>query len=149
MLTSSQQEFSDSQNVTGAGATASTNYIDLGATGTVLGAPAALTRDVAKGTPVPIYVRFDSAPTGTSPTITVAVQVDDNTAFSSAKTVLTTDSKAGGAAGDEIYVPVYLPEGTDERYLRLNYTLGGTSPDYTLSAGVVTSKNSNKTVPGA
>jgi hypothetical protein len=144
---SAQQLFSDAQALTTTAA--STNHIDLGATGTVLGAPAALTRDIAKGEPIPIVVKMDVAAGGTSPTITVSVQVDDNSSFSSATTVLTTDSKSGGAAGDEIYIPVYLPEGTNERYLRLNYTLGGTSPTYTVTAGVVKGRNSNYTVPGA
>ena len=146
MLTSQEQVFSDSQNLTSSGA--STNYIDLGATGTVLGAPTALTRDIGKGRPIPIVVRLTAAPSGTSPTLDVAVQVDDNDSFSSPTTVSTAPQVAGGAAGDEVYLDVYLPEGVNQRYLRLNYTLGGTSPNYTVFAGVVAGKQSN-TVPGA
>lgn len=147
MLLSAQQTFSDAQALT---ATAvSTNIIDLGATGTVLGAPAALTQDIAKGEPIPIVVKMDVAAGGTSPTITVSVQVDTVENFASPTIVLTTVSKAAGAAGDEIYVPVYLPEGTNQRYLRLNYTLGGTSPTYTVTAAIVKGKSSNTTVPGA
>lgn len=147
MLTSAQQLFSDGQALTTTAA--STNLIDLGATGTVLGAPAALIRDIAKGNEVALFVRMDVAAGGTNPTITVSVQVDDNASFSSATTVLTTPTKSGGAAGDEIWVPIVLPEGTNERYLRLNYTLGGTTPTYTVTAGITAARSSNYTVPGA
>lgn len=147
MLLSAEQLFSDGQALTATGA--STNIIDLGATGTVLGAPAALVRDIAKGKPIAIVVKLDVAAGGTNPTLDVAVQVDDNTGFSSATTVGTSEQKAGGAAGDEVWLDVYLPEGTNEQYLRLNYTLGGTTPTYTLTAGVVAARTSNYTVPGA
>ena len=146
MLLSAEQLFSDSQALTATGA--STNIIDLGATGTVLNAPAALVRDIGKGNPIPIIVNLDVAAGGTSPTLDIAVQVDTTDAFSSPTTVATSEQVAGGAAGDSVYLDVYLPEGTNERYLRLNYTLGGTSPTYTLTAGVVMGKQSN-TVPGA
>jgi hypothetical protein len=146
MLTSVQQEFSDSQNVTADAA--STNIIDLGATGTVLNAPAALVRDIGKGEPIPIYVRLDSAAGGTNPTLIVDVQVDTVENFASPTTVASSESLAGGAAGEEVYLNVYLPEDTNQRYLRLYYDVGGTSPDYTLSAGVVMAKSSS-IIPGA
>lgn len=146
MLISAQQTFSDAQALTGTAV--STNVIDLGATGTVLNAPAALVRDIGKGNPVAIFVRLNVAAGGTSPTIIVDVEVDDNVGFSSATTVASSAIKAGGAAGDEIYLSVYLPEGTNERYLRLNYTLGGTSPTYTVTSAVTLGKSSNL-VPGA
>ena len=147
MLMSNQQLFSDSQALTTTAA--STNVIDLGATGTVLDAPAALVRDIGKGKPIPIFVRLEVDAGGTSPTLDVAVQIDTVENFASATTVATATQVAGGSAGDEVYLDVYLPEGTDERYLRLNYTLGGTTPTYTVSAGVVMHKSSNATVPGA
>ena len=147
MLFSKQNEFSDSQVVTTSAA--STNQIDLGAPGTVRGAPAALVRDIGKGKPIPIVVRLDIAATGTSPTLAVTVQVDNDVAFGSPTTVASAPTLAGGAAGAEIYLDVYLPEGTNERYLRLLYTTGGTTPSYQITAGVVAAKQSNKTVPGA
>lgn len=147
MLTSEQQLFSDAQAVTTSAA--STNLIDLGATGTVLCAPAALVRDIAKGKPIPIYVRHLVAAGGTSPTFQVQVQIDTDSGFGSATTVATSESVAGAAAGQEQYVDVYLPEGTNERYLRLNYVTGGTTPTHTVEAGIVMAKSSNPTVPGA
>ena len=145
MLFSQQQLFSDEQALTATAA--STNIIDLGATGTVLGAPAALTRDIGKGNPIPIVVRLGADAGGTSPTLDVAVQVDTVENFASPTTVATATQKSGGTDGDEIYLDVYLPEGTNQRYLRLNYTLGGTSPTYTVTAGIVAAKQSS-TVPG-
>lgn len=147
MLISEQQTFSDAQALTATAA--STNLIDLGATGTVLGSSVALTRDIGPGTPVEFIIKLDVDSGGTSPTLDVAVQVDDNDSFSSAKTVASSEQLAGGSAGDEVQIAYVLPEGTDERYLRLNYTLGGTSPTYTLTAAIVAAKNTNKTVPGA
>jgi hypothetical protein len=147
MLMSNQQLFSDSQALTATAA--STNIIDLTATGTVLGAPTALVRDIGKGNPIPLSVRHMVASGGTSPTLVVAVQVDTVAAFSSPTTVLTSETFAGAAAGDEAYIEVYLPETVSQRFLRLNYTLGGTSPTFTVTAGIVMAKSSNVTVPGA
>lgn len=146
MMLSAEQLFSDSQALTTTAA--STNIIDLGATGTVIGAPAALVRDIGKGNPIPIIVNFDVAAGGTSPTLDIAVQVDTVENFASPTTVATATQVAGGAAGDSVYLDVYLPEGTNQRYLRINYTLGGTSPTYTVTAGIVAGKQSN-VVPGA
>lgn len=147
MLISNESLFSDSQNITATGA--STNIIDLGATGTVLGAPAALTRDIGKGNPIPVVVRLGADASGTSPTLDVSVQVDTVANFASPTTVAAATQKAGGTDGDEIYLDVYLPEGTNQRYLRLLYTLGGTNPDYTITAFIPAAKQSNSSVPGA
>ena len=145
MILSKQQAFSESQALTASAA--STNILDLGAPGTVLGAPAALARDIGKSA-IPILVQLDAAAGGTSPTITVTVQTDDNAAFSSATTVFTTQAKAGGAAGDRIELYL-LPELVKERYVRLFYTLAGTSPTYTVTAVIVLADQTNDTVPGA
>lgn len=140
MILSAEQTFSESQNLTASGP--STNVIDLGAPGTVLGGPAALVRDIGKGRPIPIMVQLTAAAGGTSPTLVVALQMDTTSAFSSATTVATTATIAGGSAGQR--VPLYvLPEGITERYIRLYYTLGGTSPDYTLDAFIAAADQSN------
>lgn len=133
MIISTQQQFSDGQNVTADAA--STNLIDLGATGTVLGAPAALVRDIGKGTPVKIVVQLDTAAGGTSPTVDVTLQMDTTSAFSSPTTIATAPQKAAGAAGDRIAL-YWVPDGTSERYIRLHYNVGGTSPDYTFTSFV-------------
>ena len=140
MILSKQQNFSEGQNLTASGA--STNYIDLGAPGTVKNGPAALVRDIGKGGKIQILVSLPVAASGTSPTLDVDLEMDDNTSFSSATVVASAPQKAGGAAGDRIAL-FTLPEGITERYIRLNYTLGGTSPDYTVDAGIVMGDQTN------
>lgn len=140
MLMSKQQNFSESQALTTSAA--STNIIDLGATGTVLGAPAALIRDIGKGNRIDVLVSLDVAAGGTSPTLDVDLEVDDNDAFSSATVVASAQQVAGGAAGDRVTL-YWIPEGTNERYMRLNYTTGGTSPTHTVTAGIVMSDQTN------
>ena len=145
MILSANQTFSDGQALTGTAA--STNVIDLGATGTVLKAPAALIRDVGKGNPIQVLVQFDVAAGGTSPTIDITLEMDTADSFASATTVATVPQIAGGAAGQR--VPFYvLPEQITERYIRLNYTLGGTSPTYTVTAAIVLADQTSDGVAG-
>lgn len=148
MLLSTELTFSDAQVTSGA-SEVSDNVIDLGATGTVHGSPVALVRDIGKGNPIPIIVRLDADAGGTSPTLVVTVEIDTVENFASEDTVATSILHTAGVAGDEIWLNVYLPEGTNQRYLRLLYTTGGTTPVYTLTAAVVAAKQSNTTVPGA
>jgi len=147
MLTSLQQEFSLAQALTTTG-DPSDNIIDLGATGTVLNAPAPLVQDIGKGKPIPIYVKLDVDAGGTNPTIQVVVEVDTVEGFGSPTTLLSTEVIADGLAGDELYFEAYLPEGTNQRYLRLDYILTGTTPTYTVTAGITMARQTS-VVPGA
>lgn len=140
MILSSELIFSEEQNLTADGA--STNIIDLGETGTPLGAPTSLVRDIGKGKPVPILVQLTEDAGGTSPTLDVELQVDDDEAFGSPKTVMSAQQVEGGSDGDRVWLWV-VPEETNERYMRLNYTLGGTSPDYTVTAAIVAADQTN------
>ena len=138
MIFSAEDLFSDGQVLSASGA--STNYFDLGAHGTVLGSPSALDyHNFSQG--IPLWVANAAAATGTSPTCTVKVEQDDNTAFSSA-TDVTPAYSLGTAAGDKISLHV-LPENITERYFRLQYTLGGTTPVFTIDAGVVGARQTN------
>lgn len=117
--------FSDAQALTGTSAVASTNYVNLGTAYSYLGT----------GEPMAVAITVDVAAGGTSPTLTVAVQSDDNTSFSSAATVATTAAIAGATlvAGYEIVIPI--PAGVStEQYLRLSYIQGGTTPTITVTA---------------
>lgn len=147
MLLSVEQTFSDAQALTLTGA-ASTNLIDLGATGTVLGAPAPLIRDIGKGKPIPIIVRMDVAAGGTAPTIQVNVEIDTAATFPSATIIASSLVVAAATAGQEIWLDVYLPEGANQRFIRLDYITGGTTPTHTVTAAIVAAKQSS-TVPGA
>ena len=146
MLFDKENLFSEAQAVT---ATAvSDNVIDLGATGTVLNAPAALIRDIGPGEPIAIRIQLLAAAGGTNPTLVVTLEVDDNSGFSSAKVVGTSAEIADGAAGAVASI-VWVPNGTDERYLRLNYTTAGTNPTHSITAGIVGANQTSNPVPGA
>lgn len=120
MIIDAELQLSDAQALTATAA--STNLIDLG-----------VDRDIGKGEPLALVITVDVALAGTSPTFQPAIQTDDNAAFSSATTLLTGQSYSALAAGAKIVLPI--PD-TNERYLRANYTLGGTSPTITVTAVV-------------
>lgn len=115
--------FSDAQALTVTAV--STNIIDLGAD-----------RNIGIGRPMAIVTQLDvAADAGTADeTYTAQLQTDDNAAFSSATSVggVITITR-GNPAGTMFIVP--LPIGTEtERFLRLNYTLGGTTPSVTVTS---------------
>jgi len=126
-------QLSDAQSVTADAA--STNIIDLGSD-----------RDIGVGEDMKIALNFDVAMGGTSPTLAVLVQTDDNSSFSSATTVLTSRSIASAAIGDTLVLG--LPD-TNERYVRLYYDVGGSSPTMTLSASVVKDAQQWQSYPNA
>ncbi|WP_421930044.1 Bbp16 family capsid cement protein [Nitratireductor rhodophyticola] len=129
---------SDAQAIT---ATApSTNVIDLSpiASGIV--------RDIGKGTQIPLLVQvvedFDA---GGAATLTVSLQIDSDEAFGTAETVWTSPAtdlaelKAG-----KVFIPEYVPRGTDKRYMRLNYAVAtGPMTAGKITAGVTMGNQSN------
>lgn len=129
MILDNETLFSDDQTLTADAA--SEDIIDLG-----------IARDIGVGKPVPIVIQVTQTFTGTSPTLQAALEVDDNSAFSSAKVVVTTGTLTDPQVGDRLNLN-YVPEGTDERYVRLNYTVGGTSPSGKVTAGVVDGAQNN------
>jgi len=121
MLIDSRLEFSDAQALTETAA--STNLVDLGGD-----------RDIGPGRTLYVVLTVDVAADFTTgnETYAVALQTDDNVGFSSAVTLASRSIAAAALAqGSQHVIPVTL---TNERYLRLNYTLGGTSPTVTVSA---------------
>lgn len=118
MILDAHQQFSDAQALTATAA--STNYVDLG-----------VDRDMGKGEPLAVVITVGTALAGTSPTFQPSIETDDNSSFSSASTIITGQSYSSLAAGAKIVVP--LPH-TNERYVRVKYTLGGTSPTATVDA---------------
>ena len=122
MYIDAQQLFSDSQALV---ATAvSTNVIDLGSD-----------RDIGIGEPLAVVVVVKVAADRTTgdETYTVTVQADDNVGFATPSTVAGPVSLLIYPAGTKLVIPL-PPDKTTERFLRLNYTLGGTTPTVTLSA---------------
>lgn len=141
MILSSQSILSDDQAITATAA--STNIIDLTATGTPVKGAAALTRDIGKGTPIPILIQATEAFTAAgAATLTIDLEVDDNSSFSSATTVWTSGAigKATLVQGYEALID-YLPKGVDEQYMRLNYTVAtGPMTAGKITAGIVAGK---------
>lgn len=118
--------FSASQALSAASGTASTDVLDLGAD-----------RDLtALGRPLYIVVVVEASG-GTSPTLQVIVQTDDNSSFSSATAIYTGPATSQATRAQIIPMP-----NDNERYLRLTYTQGGTSPTATVSAFITDSPQS-------
>lgn len=132
MIFDSTNLFSDAQAITASAA--STNVIDLGATGTPKHAANAITRDIGKGSPIQLRVQVTTA-FATLTSLTVGIQTDDNEAFSSATTVLSSPAVAvADLVAGYVFPLVVIPRGTLERYVRLYYTVAGTN----ATAGNVT-----------
>ncbi len=134
--------FSDGQAITATAA--STNVVDLGATGTVYGASSPMVRDVGHGNDVDLVVTATQSFNNLT-SLTISIQVDDNAAFSSPTTVFTSPAYtlAQLAAGAKYLLPDTLPGGTNERYVRLNYTVAGTAPTTgKITAGIVAGRQS-------
>lgn len=105
-------------------------------------------RDIGTGEPMALVINWRVAAGGTSPTFAAAVQVDDNTSFSSATTVVTSKTLSGTTAmpaGAQLVIPLPSlseilttnPSAAENTYLRANYTLGGTSPTMTIDAQIM------------
>jgi len=134
--------FSDRQAITATAA--STNVVDLGAAGTVYGASAPMVRDVGHGTNIPMVVTVTETFNNLT-SLAIALQVDDNAGFASPRTVSThTHLLADLAANGKYLLPDSLPAGTNERYVRLLYTVTGTAPTLgRITAGVTAGNQSN------
>jgi hypothetical protein len=130
-----QAEFSAAQAITATAA--STNFINLGLPKTAPGAPAATKRDL--GTHQAIEIQVVEA-FGTLTSLTVNVEMDDNSSFSSPKTVATTGAIPLAKLTLGAILPIsQLPLGSDEQYLRLNYVVAGTDADAgKITSGLVT-----------
>lgn len=129
-ILSAQQIFSEDQAITASAA--STNIIDLGASGTPYDGAAALSRDIGKSE-VPLLIQVTEAFDNLT-TLKIAVETDDNSGFSSATEVLSaTIALADLTAGKQVPFR-FVPQGVNERYVRIYYTVTGTAP----TAGKVT-----------
>ena len=135
MIFDKENLLSDAQAITATAA--STNYIDLGATGKVVGGTVNLTRDIGKGQPLPIRVQAVEAFNNLT-SLTIDLQVDDNNSFSSPKTVQSAVVPLASLVAGRVAAFDYVPVGADERYMRINYTVTGTAPAAgKITAGIV------------
>jgi len=122
MYLDSQLQFSSGQALTGTAV--STNDIDLG-----------IDQDIGKGEPMAVVVvaTVDSDFTTGDETYAVDVLTDNDVAFGSPSTVMSSGVFLGSSfkQGDKIIVPIGH---VNERYLRVNFALGGTTPIVTVDA---------------
>ena len=143
MILSQQLLLSDDQAIT---ATAvSTNVIDLGVAGTPYDAVAPLNNDKGKGNRVPILIQV-TEDFNTLTSLTVTIEVSPN-ADLSASTVLATESilLADLVAGKQTFTQV-LPNGVNQRYLGVRYTVVGTPPTLgTVTTGISMGNQTNLT----
>lgn len=117
--------FSSSQALTATAA--STNVIDLGAD-----------RNIGIGEAMAAVIVVDVAldDADGNETYAAVLQTDSDVAFGSATTVATFPTMTRGDAAGTRYIVAIPPSDTTKRYLRINYTLGGTSPTGTVTAFV-------------
>ena len=120
MIIDKRLSFSEDQALTATAA--STNTVDLKAD-----------TDIGPGERLWLVVVSKVAPGGTSPTIATSIETDDNSSFSSAATVLTDETIAGASFPSGTIRAIPWPA-TNERYNRVKFTLGGTSPTFTVDA---------------
>lgn len=147
MILDKQAQFSDDQDLAQtAGAYDSTNIIDFGAPGTPIGAAGAVVREMGYGTPMPILIQItEDFASGGAATLQVALQVDDNTGFSSATTVWTSQQLAlADMVAGKVFELEYMPRGVNERYGKLVYTIGtATTTAGKITAGVTMGNQAN------
>lgn len=124
MILDAQTRLSDAQALTASAA--STNYYDLGSD-----------RDIGSGEPLAVLVSVDVAADATSgdETYAFALVTDDNTSFSSADTIMAiSPGRAQLVAGSQWVIPIPY---ANERYIRLQNNLGGTTPSITITVDIV------------
>lgn len=144
MLFDSLGVFSADQAITASAA--STNVVDLGATGTPKpGHTTALVRDIGKGEPVPIRIQV-TEDFATLTSLKVAVQVDSAEGFGSAVTVLETEAiPVASLVAGYVFNIEALPRGVNARYMRLYYTVAGSNATAgKVYAGIVSAVQSNE-----
>ncbi len=125
MFLDAYQRFSDAQAVTTTAV--STNIVDLGGD-----------RNIGVGEPMAVVVVLDVGTDFTTgdETYVVTLETDDNSSFSSAAVIATKAIIGLNAAGSKFVLGVPA-DSSCERYLRLNYTQGGTTPTATYTSFLI------------
>ena len=125
MYLDQQLVLSDSQALTGSAV--STNAIDLGS----------LTRNIGIGEPMAVVFVINVAAGGTTPTLAAAIQFDSTAAFSTAVSVDSGPAWTAAqlVAGAKFVIPIDADTTLNE-FVRVNYTMTGTSPTVTVTAYV-------------
>lgn len=130
MLTDSLWNFTgDSPGQAITASAASTNYVDMGALGTIPGNPSAATatRDLGKGNKIPILIQVTEA-FATLTSLKVAIQQDSDSGFGTVETILETEAIALASlvAGYQFNID-FVPNKMTKRYIRLYFTVAGSN----------------------
>ena len=127
--------FSASQAITADAA--STNIIDLMATGTAYGHAAALLRDLGIGNKVPLLAQVVQAFNNLT-SLEIQLQVATDAAFTS-PVIVSRQTLALAALGVGAQFNIdFIPRGANLRYMRLYYDITGTAPTLgQITAGIV------------
>lgn len=143
MILSKQQEFSDAQSIT-ATTQLSTNIVDLGSPGTVLGAPTALSRDIGPGTPIPIVIQVATAFSGAG-TFSAEIQASSTTSFTGATVLAKTGDLTATTLVSGYKMPItVVPNDANLRYLGVYYNRSTSSLTGTVDASIVAAVQTNK-----
>lgn len=138
MYLDKQLALSDAQAVTATAA--STNYLDLGAV-----------RDIGQQDDLIILFTVNTTTVSAgSTTMTIKIQSDDNTSFSSATDHFTSESIAKATLIAGYQKAFRIPPGIVERYVRLYYTVS--TADFSagaFSAHIIQGLQANRTYPDA
>lgn len=119
MILDKQLMMSDNQALTASAV--STNIIDLAVA------------DRGKGEPITAFVQALDDWTGTTPTVKADLQTSSD--GSTWATILSGATKSSPVKGDVIF-DAPLPADGVLRYIRMNYTVGGTTPSGHVDAGL-------------
>lgn len=125
MIIDAQNLFSDEQAL--AASAVSTNVIDTVVDG-----------NLGVGEPMAVVVTLDVAAddTDADETYSVVLQASSDEAFSAPVSVASKDIVRGAAAGSKIVFGVPADDSGD-RYYRLSYVLGGTTPSVTVTSFLI------------
>jgi hypothetical protein len=130
MILDAQNLFSDAQALSTTGG-ASTNLIDLSSD-----------RNIGIGEPMCVVITVDVAADDgdADETYTAKIQTDTVENFASPTDISEAITIVRGTvAGTRFYIPI-APDARMERYVRVYYTLGGTSPTVTLTSALIPQK---------
>lgn len=130
MILDAKELLSDAQALTASAA--STNYKDFGKD-----------RNIGIGEPICVMITPTVAADSTTgdETYKFGIQVDDNSGFSTPTTILERTIAASLLTKDSIHVLPIPADKSAERYLRVYYTLGGTTPLITITAVIMPVKD--------
>ena len=118
---------SDAQAVTADAG--STNVIDLGVTGRRFGAGEAMA--------LVLFVDVAADGTTTDETYQIEIQTDDDVAFGSATDLQAIDKTYAQLTLNSVHAFILDPNWTFERYLRVRFDVGGTTPTITATVALM------------